>query len=75
MPRCRMCNVTFVDTAPPSTTSKIAPPRDRSALAIGKWVQAMGGTVRRGDKGIRYISLARTRVTDADSEVSGGAGT
>ena len=63
--------VTFVDTAPPVTTSKVAPPRDRSALAIGKWVQSMGGTVRRGDKGIRYISLVRTRADRRRHEVFG----
>ena len=58
--------VTFVDTAPPVTTSKVAPPHGGGAQSIAKWVQSMGGTVRRGDKGIQYISLARTRLTDAD---------
>ena len=57
--------VTFVDTAPPVLTSKVAPPRDAGRRRLRKWVQSMGGNVRRGDKGIRYISLARTRLTDA----------
>jgi hypothetical protein len=58
--------VTFVDTAPPVPTSRVVPPRGRGPQAIAQWVQAMGGIVRRGDKGIQYISLVRTRVTDAE---------
>jgi hypothetical protein len=45
-------------------TSGAAAPSGTSAQAIARWIQSLGGKVRRGDKGIESISLARVRFTD-----------
>ena len=72
VPRCRMSSVTFVDTAPPVTTSKVAPPRG-SQRASDRKVGAVDGR-NRPQRGQRHpLYLARADAIDRRGrEVFGG---